>query len=221
MRIARGMSCTAPGCSEPVRSRGLCAKHYGTAIKSDECGRCGKRKIKKSALCRDCELELRDATAVTEKRCTGCGEMLPIESFAWRPYKDGYKRRSRCTPCESRYSREHRSTNPEVLLRQRESKRRSLARQTPEQKQMASLRYSAKRLGFDPDEIIRRWDAAGHECAICKRPPGTQRLHIDHDHDTGSFRGFLCSQCNTILGMAGDDIERLKAAIKYLRKVRA
>ena len=85
---------------------------------------------------------------------------------------------------------------------------------------MVSLRGSARKLGFDPDEMVRLWDAAGHECAICKSPPGKQRLHIDHDHATGAFRGFLCAPCNTGIGMLGDDIDRLKAAIKYLRKVR-
>ena len=40
---------------------------------------------------------------------------------------------------------------------------------------------------------------------------------IDHDHDTGEFRGWLCNNCNTGLGAMGDTIEGLERAIKYLK----
>lgn len=33
-------------------------------------------------------------------------------------------------------------------------------------------------------------------CAICDRPPGKTRLHVDHDHMTRWTRGLLCYQCN-------------------------
>jgi len=39
---------------------------------------------------------------------------------------------------------------------------------------------------------------------------------IDHDHDTGEFRGWLCSNCNTGLGAMGDNKEGLKKAMRYL-----
>lgn len=41
---------------------------------------------------------------------------------------------------------------------------------------------------------------------------------IDHCHETGKFRGFLCSQCNTMIGQAGESIEVLKSTIKYLKR---
>ena len=40
---------------------------------------------------------------------------------------------------------------------------------------------------------------------------------IDHDHDTKEFRGWLCSKCNTALGIFGDTITGLEKAIKYLK----
>lgn len=39
---------------------------------------------------------------------------------------------------------------------------------------------------------------------------------IDHNHETGDFRGILCLKCNSLLGMASESVDVLKSAIKYL-----
>ena len=39
---------------------------------------------------------------------------------------------------------------------------------------------------------------------------------IDHNHETGEFRGILCIKCNSLLGMASDRVDVLYAAAKYL-----
>ena len=53
---------------------------------------------------------------------------------------------------------------------------------------------------------------------IAKKPDGKLKGFVDHDH-TGNFvRGILCTKCNTLLGMANDNIEILENAIKYLMK---
>jgi len=50
-------------------------------------------------------------------------------------------------------------------------------------------------------------------CAICGLK---NRVVIDHDHATGKFRGLLCNGCNTMLGMAQEDENILRAAASYL-----
>ena len=50
-------------------------------------------------------------------------------------------------------------------------------------------------------------------CELCKTET---KLHYDHDHATGEFRGWLCILCNRGLGMFRDNPERLIAAIAYL-----
>ena len=53
-------------------------------------------------------------------------------------------------------------------------------------------------------------------CELC----GTysKRLHLDHNHLDGSFRGYLCANCNQALGKFKDDINKLKKEIEYLER---
>jgi len=56
-------------------------------------------------------------------------------------------------------------------------------------------------------------------CEICGAPPTTGRwkkLHEDHDHTTGKFRGWLCHGCNISLGYFKDDPKLLLRAAAYL-----
>ncbi len=43
-------------------------------------------------------------------------------------------------------------------------------------------------------------------------------MHLDHDHTTGKFRGWLCNCCNRAFGMLGDTISGLERALDYLRR---
>lgn len=58
-------------------------------------------------------------------------------------------------------------------------------------------------------------------CPLCEKgsiPHITANLVIDHDHDNGMARAWICDSCNTGLGRFKDDISLLKKAIKYLEK---
>ena len=44
-------------------------------------------------------------------------------------------------------------------------------------------------------------------------------LNLDHDHETGKFRGWLCGNCNRGLGYLGDKVESVKMILGYLQKV--
>lgn len=53
----------------------------------------------------------------------------------------------------------------------------------------------------------------GQACEICG---SSDRLVVDHDHETNALRGVLCSNCNTAIGLMKDDPIRLERAIAYL-----
>jgi len=55
------------------------------------------------------------------------------------------------------------------------------------------------------------------KCELCGGLPGKRALHLDHDHKTGLFRGWLCQACNLSLGKFGDEIKGLERAIAYLK----
>lgn len=73
--------------------------------------------------------------------------------------------------------------------------------------------------GIDQAEYDVMLAAQDGRCAICgatesKHP--VPRLVIDHCHASMKIRGLLCSNCNRALGLLGDDVAVLRAAIAYL-----
>jgi len=65
----------------------------------------------------------------------------------------------------------------------------------------------------------------GYQCPICLgtevdvrgKGGGTSTWVVDHCHEVGDFRGWLCHSCNRAIGCFNDDVPRLKRAINYLR----
>jgi hypothetical protein len=55
-------------------------------------------------------------------------------------------------------------------------------------------------------------------CECCGLLRGKKRLHNDHDHKQKKFRGWLCSNCNTGIGLLGDSLAGLAKATNYLKE---
>ena len=51
-------------------------------------------------------------------------------------------------------------------------------------------------------------------CEICDKEV---ELVVDHNHETGKFRGSLCGHCNSGLGHFMDNPQLLKKAFYYLK----
>lgn len=89
------------------------------------------------------------------------------------------------------------------------------------------LRHSrcvSKRTGYASvvatyEDLVRVYNKQSGCCLLCGAFGGDkgQFLHLDHDHKTGNFRGFLCSSCNRGIGYLKDDPDLLERAAKFIR----
>ena len=131
------------------------------------------------------------------KTCSYCGETKQLEEFN-KSSRGKFGTRSNCRECQHKdeAGRYTSTTGAVKALRQRLKTRYNL---TLEQ-------YN---------EMVENQNKA---CAICGCVP--EKLLIDHCHTTNNIRGLLCNQCNSMLGMAHDNIETLQVAIKYLQQPR-
>ena len=57
----------------------------------------------------------------------------------------------------------------------------------------------------------------GEPCDLCGKPVD-RNWQLDHCHETGKFRGWLCKGCNTGLGGIGDSFDSALNALIYLGK---
>jgi len=118
-----------------------------------------------------------------------------------------------------------RAQQRDLYHRDTEHRERALVRSTawvranPErQKYHQWKHYLGKKYGLSPSEYGEWMIAQDGRCAICltSDPAPWDQLSVDHDHVTGRVRGLLCMRCNSCIGQAGDDPERLRKAVRYL-----
>lgn len=138
------------------------------------------------------------------KTCTTCKKLLLKSAFPPDPRSkaaDGVL--SRCRKCRNDYNRQQRISGH---LRFGES--------------LTSNCKAAKVRGYTPCSATKetiKVAFTGH-CEICgvAEDACARRLHMDHSHETGIFRGWLCQDCNLGIGRLKDSVELLQAAIDYL-----
>ena len=72
------------------------------------------------------------------------------------------------------------------------------------------------RYGICRDDMIKL--LGNDDCAICGRNGGAKRNPIDHCNEVKMARGFLCSPCNTAIGLLNHCPRRLQKAAAYLKR---
>ncbi len=90
---------------------------------------------------------------------------------------------------------------------------------------LTSAKTAARRRGHSPCSASPRELKAAFtgRCAICGvlETDSGRKLCMDHNHETGKFRGWLCRQCNLASGYANDCPNRLRALATYLESNKA
>lgn len=71
------------------------------------------------------------------------------------------------------------------------------------------------RYGLSRREYEEMLASQGGGCGICGT---TDRLVVDHDHESGRVRGILCTSCNVSLGRLNEDVGVLRRMIDYLEQ---
>jgi hypothetical protein len=129
------------------------------------------------------------------KTCPTCKKSKPLQDY----WKSQYS----CIPCT------------------KEKQKNRWASRSPKKRLHQHLKY---KYGVTEEKLIETLDKQNNACAICKESLPDLLVYenrrrgyaIDHNHDSGEFRGVLCTNCNTLLGMAKDNKDILLAAIDYL-----
>lgn len=164
--------------------------------------------------------------------CKTCENSKSLDQF--RP-SERTKKTPECTPCRNAYEKAWRDSRP-AEHKARDRKARS------DRERVRARRVRAE----DPKaygDRMRQWNYALtperydqmviDQLGICANPRCDEPLsHVDHDHACCPInggkqktcgecvRGLLCRECNLILGIAGDSIERLLGAVEYLQQPR-
>ena len=118
----------------------------------------------------------------------------------------------------SNYERELRKRNPAFAERQRENARQWTNRNRARKR---SVNKDYHESGRYREKFLNRWGLTlmdePKNCHICNCSAGDRSLSLDHNHETGLPRGFLCQQCNIAIGHFKDSEELLNKALEYLR----
>jgi hypothetical protein len=129
------------------------------------------------------------------KHCNGCSTSKDDSEF--------WKSQSLCIVCT------------------KERQKTRWASRSPKRRLEQHLKH---KYGVTHEEFYATWTSQGGKCAICLSELPDLMVYenrrrgyaIDHNHETGKFRGILCINCNSMLGMAKDSPRILAKAIGYL-----
>ena len=155
---------------------------------------------------RAAEAKKREARLLADgnaKLCTKCCIMQPVELFRSRGGSNAHLLHSTCKKCLYEAHRNWTAKNPDRVREDRNKDSWTLAKR-------------CARRGITPEQLIDCYERQEECCAICKDGIELMDSAIDHNHETGEFRGILCKQCNRALGMFKDNPNVLRSALEYL-----
>jgi hypothetical protein len=151
-------------------------------------------------------------------QCTKCEQKKDASNFPSGRKKNGLG--SWCTGCISAQKVARRLQDSEYRIRDnaRQTKFRKANLELCQLRHLTSLAkargHAAPQLTVEDLKTLRQNHSGVCDFGSCTR----EADHIDHDHDTGAFRGFLCRQHNMALGLFNDSITALTDAIEYLQR---
>ena len=132
------------------------------------------------------------------KKCPSCNEVKNEDTDFW-------KGQYLCIPCH------------------KDKQKTRWNSRTPQKRLEEHLKY---KYSLTINELMEALKNQNGGCAICEKELPDLMVYnnrrrgyaIDHNHETGKFRGILCFPCNSMLGMSQDNINLLRKAASYLEE---
>ena len=159
------------------------------------------------------------------KRCSICKLEKALHDFSkQKECREG--RTKQCKSCCNLRYKEYRERNLEKYRTRSRKQQASYRDRYPDRVRLAKRSYKLRiNFGISVEAYDKKLLQQAGVCAICKKPETfltstgkIAALCVDHDHITGVVRDLLCSRCNVALGFLGEDIQKAKALLLYLRK---
>jgi len=144
--------------------------------------------------------------------CSKCGIIkLLSPKYFYKDKQAKYGLHPSCKECNADYRKEAYPRNQARIL----AYSRAYS-QTERGKRGHKNRYLKRSYGITLEEYESLREIQKDKCSICGRILTGSRPHLDHNKKNGIVRNILYGDCNTGLGMFGEDINILKQAIQYL-----
>jgi hypothetical protein len=105
----------------------------------------------------------------------------------------------------------YRERNADQIREKDKLNQRRLRALNPEKEKLRLKRFREKR---ESERLIEAGKPKPEFCPLCKNKK--YRIVFDHCHTSGKFRGWICDQCNKVLGLVKDSTIILKEMILYL-----
>jgi hypothetical protein len=142
-----------------------------------------------------------------------------------KPAKKPRNRDVELAKAKERYQREKAANSPWYQARLKRS-RQSVAKKRKDKayRRREADRDLVRKYGDGVLEWVEeREKVTGGRCECCGyvfeagRKGGRSRC-VDHDHETGGWRGILCTRCNSALGMLNDSLDQVLRLADYIRE---
>lgn len=137
------------------------------------------------------------------KICCKCNKEKPITNFRSRGGKFKHLLKNKCNTCLYVEHRQWCLSNPAKVKEYRVKDPWTIAKR-------------CARRGITPEQLVTAFEKQKGLCLICCESVQLKDSAIDHNHNTGEFRGILCKTCNRALGLFRDSPAILRRATDYL-----
>ena len=142
--------------------------------------------------------------------------------MAWKDYRNEHERKRRANRTPEQIERD-RKQNCEKARRYRNRHKEELKARRHTEAHRARSRAAAtiyRKKHLRPADYDTKLASQNNLCALCGTPfdfsaHGTKPCY-DHNHETGQWREFIHSNCNTAIGLLNDDPALCRKAEEYL-----